>query len=118
MKKIEAIIKEETLDAVKDALDTAGFVGMTVYNVKGRGTSGGIQLEWRAGTYQVDFLHKVMLMLVVPDEDCDKAVDLICQVCRTDVTGGAGKIFISTIDEAVRIRTGERGISALKKQDR
>ncbi|MBY0403484.1 MAG: P-II family nitrogen regulator, partial [Cyanobacteria bacterium] len=64
MKKIEAIFPEEQLDTVKKELDAAGFVGMTLYYVKGRGHQGGILLEWRAGTYQVDFLPKVLLMIV------------------------------------------------------
>lgn len=114
MKKIEAIIKEESLDSVKEALEQGGFSGMTVYMVKGRGAQGGINLQWRAGTYKVDFLHKLMLMLVVRDEDCSRAVDLILEACKSeDLTGGAGKIFISTIEEVIRIRTGERGESAL-----
>ncbi len=113
MKRIEAIIKEEALDAVKEALDEAGFVGMTVFQAKGRGTRGGIHLEWRAGTYKVDFLHKIVLMMVVKDEVYRKAVDIIVEVCRADLTGGAGKIFVSTVDEVIRIRTGERDHEAL-----
>jgi nitrogen regulatory protein P-II 1 len=113
MKRIEAVIKEEQLDAVKEALDAAGFVGMTVCPVKGRGTSGGINLAWRAGTYRVDFLHKILLMLVVKDADYGKVVDIIIEVCKTDLTGGAGKIFVSTVDEVIRIRTGERNEDAV-----
>lgn len=113
MKRIEAIIKEENLDTVKAALDTAGFVGMTIFNCRGRGTSGGINLEWRAGTYRVDFLHKIMLMLVVKDDDAPKVIDIIMEVCREDLTGGAGKIFVSPVEEVIRIRTGERNESAL-----
>ena len=115
MKKIEAIIKEENLNAVKEALEEAGFMEMTVYPVRGRGTKGGIALEWRAGPYKVDFLHKVMMMVVVKDEDYPKVVDIVVKVCRSDQTGGAGKIFISTIDEVIRIRTGERDELALSK---
>jgi nitrogen regulatory protein P-II 1 len=113
MKKIEAIIKEEHLGPVKTALEAAGFVGMTITPVKGRGTSGGITLEWRAGSYQVDFLNKLLLMLVVPTDRCQQAVDLIIQHCREDASGGAGKIFISPVDEVIRIRTGERDLEAL-----
>jgi nitrogen regulatory protein P-II 1 len=108
VKKIEAIIKEENLNAVKEALDAAGYVGMTVYGVKGRGTGGGIMLEWRAGSYKVDFLNKIMLMIVVQERDYRDVIDIIMKVCSTDVTGGAGKIFVSTVDEVIRIRTGER----------
>ncbi len=118
MKKIEAIIKEENLDAVKDALEAAGFIGMTVYSVKGRGMGGGITLEWRAGTYKVDFLHKIMLMIVVPESDYQKVVDIIVEICRADVASGAGKIFVSTVDEVIRIRTGERNEAALTGSSR
>ncbi len=113
MKRIEAIIKEENLDALKEALDAAGFVGMTILPVKGRGTSGGINLEWRVGTYKVDFLHKILLMLVVKESDYQRAIDIIIKVCKDDVAGGAGKIFVSTIDEVIRIRTNERDDAAL-----
>lgn len=113
MKRIEAVIKAENLDEVKDALNAAGFTGMTVFHAKGRGTSGGIDLEWRAGTYKVEFLHKIVLMLVVNDEDCRKVADIIVEVCKSDQTGGAGKIFISTVDEVIRIRTGERDQDAI-----
>lgn len=113
MKRIEAIIKEESLDAVKTALDAAGFVGMTVFNCRGRGTSGGINLEWRAGTYRVDFLHKLMLMLVVKDEEAPRAIEIISEVCKADPAGGAGKIFVSGVEEVIRIRTGERNEDAL-----
>lgn len=114
MKKIEAIIKEENLDAVKEALDAAGFVGMTIYGVKGRGKQGGMMLQWRAGTYKVDFLHKVMLMLVVKEADYPRVVEIIREVCsKSDISGGAGKIFVSTVDEVIRIRTGEKNELAL-----
>jgi nitrogen regulatory protein P-II 1 len=113
MKKIEAVIKPEHLDAVKEALTEAGFVGMTVFPVKGRGTKGGITLEWRASTYTVDLLSKMMLMLVVKEADYRKAVAIIVNVCQADSTGGAGKIFVSTVDEVIRIRTGERNEAAL-----
>lgn len=113
MKRIEAIIKEEHLDGVKTALDANGIVGLTISHCRGRGKSGGISLEGRAGTYRVDLLHKVMIMLVVRDEDVTKVTDSIMTVCQTDPTGGAGKIFISPIDDVIRIRTGERGEAAI-----
>jgi len=113
MKRIEAIIKEENLDGVKDALDAAGFTGLTVLNCRGRGTQGGINLEWRARTYRVDLLHKLMLMLVVKDEDVQTVVDCIVSVCQSDPTAGAGKIFISPVEQVIRIRTGERDDAAL-----
>lgn len=113
MKKIEAVIKEGYLDAVRKALDIAGFSSMTVYPVRGRGASGGIELEWRAGTYKVDFLHKVLLMIVVKEEHYRQVVDIIVNVCKDDLTAGAGKIFVSTVDEVIRIRTGESNREAL-----
>ena len=113
MKKIEAVIKEGYVDAVRKALDSAGFSSMTVYPVRGRGASGGIELEWRAGTYKVDFLHKVMLMIVVKSEHYRQVVDIIVDVCKDDPTTGAGKIFVSTVDEVIRIRTGESNRDAL-----
>lgn len=113
MKRVEAIIKEESLEAIKDALEADGFTSMTIFNCRGRGTSGGINLEWRVGTYRVDFLHKITLMLIVKDNDVDKVTDTIINVCKSDETGGAGKIIISPVEEVIRIRTGERGDSAI-----
>ena len=113
MKKIEAVIKEGYVDAVRKALDTAGFSSMTIYPVRGRGASGGLELEWRAGTYKVDFLHKMMLMIVVREAHYRQVVDIIVDVCKDDPTGGAGKIFVSTVDEVIRIRTGEANAEAL-----
>ncbi|MDX2084000.1 MAG: P-II family nitrogen regulator [Candidatus Melainabacteria bacterium] len=113
MKKIEAIIREESVPAVKTALEKAGFLGMTLINVKGRGRSGGIQLEWRAGTYTVDFLHKVLLMLVVADADSQTVIDIILDICGEPGASGSGKIFVSPVEEVVRIRTRETGEAAI-----
>jgi nitrogen regulatory protein P-II 1 len=113
MKKIEALIKEEHLIAVKTALEDAGHVGMTVYKVKGRGSSGGITLEWRAGSYKVDFLSQVMLMLVVADEHCQAVVDIIVAQCQQTGSDAGGKIFITPVESVIRIRTGERDLNAL-----
>ncbi|MEZ0537962.1 P-II family nitrogen regulator [Caldicellulosiruptoraceae bacterium PP1] len=112
MKKIEAIIREESLNELKDCLEKNGFFGMTVYKVKGRGIQKGINLEWRAGSYRVDLLPKIMVMLVVNDQDVDKVIDLIIECCSSG-TAGDGKIFISTIEEVVRISTKEKGIKAI-----
>jgi len=113
MKRIEAIIKEENLDGVKAALSDAGYTGLTVFNCRGRGTGGGIDLQWRAGTYKVDLLHKIMLMLVVKDHDVDQVIDLIVAVCEDDTESGAGKIFVSPVEQVIRIRTNERNNEAL-----
>ena len=112
MKKIEAIIREEKLQEVRVALEEAGFIGMTVFGVKGRGAQGGISLQWRVGDYRIDLLPKKMIMLVVKDHDSQKVVDVICKTSKTGAAGD-GKIFISTIDEVIRVRTEESGEPAL-----
>ena len=104
MKKIEAIIKEEHLDALKKALKDAEFQGMTIFPVKGRGDSGGLNLQWRAGTYHVDFMHKIMVMLVVEDEQLQQAIDIIIENCQYDEAGtGTGKIFVSAVEQVIQI---------------
>jgi nitrogen regulatory protein P-II 1 len=113
IKKIEAVVKDEQIAEIKDALEAAGFLSMTLTPVRGRGRQGGMSLEWRASTYKVDFLHRVMLTLVVKESDVQTITDILIRVCQSDVTGGGGKIFISPVDEVIRIRTGERGIDAL-----
>ena len=112
MKKIEAIIRIEKLDEVRIALEAAGFIGMTVTEVKGRGAQKGIMLEWRAGEYRVEFLPKLKLELVVDTVDAERAVKTIEETCRTG-RAGDGKIFVYTVDNVIRVRTGERGGSAL-----
>jgi len=112
MKKIEAIIRIEKLDEVRLALEEGGFIGMTVTEVKGRGTQKGIMLEWRAGEYRVEFLPKLKLELVVDDFDVERAVKIITEAARTGKTGD-GKIFVYPIDNVIRVRTGEKGIKAL-----
>jgi nitrogen regulatory protein P-II 1 len=112
MKKIEAIIQDEKLTEVREALEAAGFSGMTVQTVKGRGAQGGISLQWRVGEYRVNLIPKKLLMLVVKDVDCQKVTDIICEVSNCGAAGD-GKIFISTIDAVIRIRTRESGETAL-----
>lgn len=115
MKRIEAIIKDESLDRVKYALGEAGFTGMTVINCRGRGSGGGIDLQWRATTYTVDLLHKIMLILVVKDENVQQVIDIIVKECQgqEDDTTGTGKIFVSPVEQVVRIRTNEQNEDAL-----
>lgn len=108
MKKIEAVIREEKLQEIRMALEEKGFMSMTVIDVKGRGAQGGISLQWRVGEYRIDLLPKKMLMIVVKDEDSQKVIDIICQISQSG-NAGDGKIFISTIDEVIRVRTGEKG---------
>jgi nitrogen regulatory protein P-II 1 len=112
MKKIEAIIREEKLQEIRIALEEAGFIGMTVFDVKGRGAQGGISLQWRVGDYRIDLLPKKMIMLVVKDQDCPKVTNIICKVGQSGAAGD-GKIFVSTVDEVIRVRTEESGETAL-----
>lgn len=112
MKKIETIIRSEKLDDLREALDTKGFSAMTVTEVKGRGTQKGITLEWRVGEYRVEFIPKIKVELVVDDRNVEKVVEIILSVCSTGKIGD-GKIFISPVEEVIRIRTKEKGNGAL-----
>jgi nitrogen regulatory protein P-II 1 len=107
VKKLEAIIKPFKLDEVKEALSALGVVGMTVSEVKGFGRQKGHSELYRGAEYVVDFLPKVKIELVLPDELVHRAVDAICEAAKTGRIGD-GKIFILPIGEVVRIRTGER----------
>jgi nitrogen regulatory protein P-II 1 len=112
MKKIEAIIREESLEAIKQALEENSYFGMTVSEVSGRGRQKGILLQWRAGEYRVDLLPKLKIELVVLDEDVGIAVDTIVRNARTGEIGD-GKIFILPVEGVVRVRTGDRDENAI-----
>lgn len=112
MKKVEAIIREERLDAVKKALEEKSYFGMTVSEVSGRGKQKGITLQWRVGEYRVDLLPKLKIELVVLDEDVDPVVDAIMMNARTGDTGD-GKIFIMPVETVVRVRTGDFNEAAI-----
>jgi nitrogen regulatory protein P-II 1 len=112
VKKIEAIIKPFKLDEVKDALAEVGVQGMTVTEVKGFGRTGGKKEVYRGSAYVVDFVPKVKIEIVVPDELVHDVLDAIEKSAKTGRIGD-GKIFVSPIEEAVRIRTGERGKDAI-----
>ena len=112
MKKIEAIIKPFKLDEVKEALQEVGVQGITVTEAKGFGRQKGHTELYRGAEYVVDFLPKVKIEVVLPEELVERAVEAIQKAARTGRIGD-GKIFVSNIDEAVRIRTGERGEDAL-----
>ncbi len=112
MKKIEAIIKPFKLDEVKDALQDIGIHGLTVSEVRGFGRQKGNAEVYQGTEYVVDFLPKVKLELVVADAMLEKAVKVIMATATTDRIGD-GKIFIYNIEEAIRIRTGERGEDAI-----
>jgi nitrogen regulatory protein P-II 1 len=109
VKKIEAIVRPEKLSDVKQSLDDLGIHGMNVISVTGRGAQRGIVHQGRGGeTVTVDMLPKIKIEVVVADMQCDRAVDAIVRAARTGNIGD-GKIFISHVEEAVRVRTGERG---------
>ncbi|NLE48787.1 MAG: P-II family nitrogen regulator [Sandaracinaceae bacterium] len=112
MKKIEAIIKPFKLDEVKAALAEIGVKGMTLSEVKGFGRTGGKREVYRGSAYVVDFVPKVKLEIVVPDELTGDVIDAIMKAAQTGRIGD-GKIFVLPIEEAIRIRTGERGEEAV-----
>jgi len=112
MKKIEAIIRPSKLEDVKDALDKYGIHGMTVTPVTGCGLQKGHKEVYRGVTYELNLLHKIKIELVVKDTDCEKAIDVLTSTAKTGKVGD-GKIFISNIENAIRIRTGESGDLAL-----
>ncbi len=112
MKKIEAIIRTYKLDEVKDALNKVGIHGMTVTDVKGFGRQKGYIEVYRGKEYEVRFLPKVKIEIIVPDELAEKVITTIAEKSKTGSVGD-GKIFVYTIEDVVRIRTGERGESAI-----
>ena len=112
MKKIEAIIKPFKLDAVKDVLAEVGVAGMTVTEVKGFGRTGGKKEVYRGSAYVVDFVPKVKIEVVVADRIVPDVLDAIERVAKTGRIGD-GKIFVTAVEEAVRIRTGDRGEDAI-----
>ena len=112
MKKIEAIIKPFKLEEVKDALGEIGIEGMTVTEVKGFGRQKGHTEIYRGSEYTVDFLPKIKLEIVIGDEKLDDAISAIIKSAKTGKIGD-GKVFVSTVEEAVRIRTEEKGVAAV-----
>jgi len=112
LKKVEAIIRPFKLDEVKIALVNAGIVGMTVSEVRGFGRQKGQTERYRGSEYTVEFLQKLKVEIVIEDEQVDMVVDKIITAARTGEIGD-GKIFISPVDEVVRIRTGEKNMEAV-----
>ena len=112
MKKIEAIIKPFKLDEVKEALQDTGVQGLSVVEVKGFGRQKGHTELYRGAEYVVDFLPKVKIEVVLDDDQVDAAVDAIVNAAKTEKIGD-GKIFVSAVEQAIRIRTGETGSDAL-----
>jgi nitrogen regulatory protein P-II 1 len=116
IKKLEAFIREEALDAVKEALQSIGIVGMNVHEVHGHGRQAGIELSYRGTSYNIDLLPKMQVNIVLSDRNVEKAVEAITQAARTGKEGD-GLIFIYPVEDVIRIRTGERGREALMYPD-
>lgn len=112
MKKVEAIIRPESLDAIRTALEEKGILGMTVAEVQGRGRQKGVCLQWRAGEYCVEFLPKLQLDIIVDDKDVELVIAAITAVSKTGKNGD-GKIFIYPVEQVIRVSTGERGTGAI-----
>ena len=113
MNKVEAIIRPERMEVVKEALADAGYLGLNVVSVTGRGVQKGVVHEGRGGmSVTVDMLHKFKLEVVCKDADTDKVVDAIIEAARTGSIGD-GKIFVTPVSRAIRVRTGESGDAAL-----
>ncbi len=113
MKKIEAIIRPGRLEAVKDALDELGFSGgITVWEVKGHGKQRGFTEQWRGREYRVEYLSKVWIALVVSDDRAEAVIEAVLHHASSGEIGD-GKIFVSPVEDAIRVRTRERGDEAL-----
>ena len=106
MKLVKAIVKPERFEFVKKALEDKGFAGMTVTEVRGRGEQKGINLEYRGGKMTIDMLPKILIEIVVRDQDLDKVISTIIDSAKTGKIGD-GKIFIIPVEKSIRIRTGE-----------
>ena len=112
MKKIEAIVRPHKMDDVREALHEAGVLGMTITEVKGIGRQKGHTETYRGSEYEINFVPKVKLEIVVPDNVLQKAISIIIKSSKTGEVGD-GKIFVSTIEDVIRVRTEESGESAL-----
>ncbi len=112
MKRIEATIRPERLHEVKEALVALGVRGMTVYEARGHGIQGGVTQQWRGEEYVVDLLPKVTIVVVLNEHEVADCLDVIVRTARTGRIGD-GKVFVSDVEQAVRVRTGETGSEAL-----
>jgi len=112
LKKIEAIIREDKVADVTDALAEIGIVGLNMFEVRGRGRQGGIQLVGRAGTYPVTLLPKIQINIVLSDRNLEDAIDTIRKAAFTGEPGD-GILFVTPVEDVVRVRTGERGQGAM-----
>ena len=112
MKKIEAIIRPERLEAVRRGLERAGCAGIMISEIEGHGKQKGIVQQWRGEKYKVELLPKIEIEIVVKDQDVDRIIATIIENAKTGEIGD-GKIFISPVEDAIRIRTGDKGETAL-----
>lgn len=111
-KKIEAIVREDKLDVVKDALSQIGIMGLNVVQVRGRGRQGGIKLNWRNGSYVVDLVPRAQINIVLSDDNVEATIEAIRSAAYTGQEGD-GIIFIYPVEDVIRISTGERGRAAI-----
>ncbi|HSV74680.1 MAG TPA: P-II family nitrogen regulator [Chthonomonadales bacterium] len=112
MKKVECVIRPMKIDDVKEALSSVGVTGMTVIDVRGYGRQRGRTEKYRGNTYVVNLLPKVKLEFVVSDDRVEEAIEVVLEAARTGEIGD-GKVFVAPVEEAIRIRTGERGEAAI-----
>ena len=112
LKKIEAIIREDKVNDVKDALRDIGIVGLNIFEIRGHGRQGGIKLSGRSGTYQVDLLPKIQINIILSEQNLEDTIEAILNSAYTGETGD-GLIFVYPVEEAIRIRTRERGHEAV-----
>ena len=112
LKKIEAIIREDKVNDVKDALSEIGIVGLNIFEVRGHGRQGGIKLAGRSGTYMVDMLPKIQVNIVLSDRNLEAAIEAILSSAYTGEQGD-GLIFVCPVEDVIRIRTRERGQKAM-----
>jgi nitrogen regulatory protein P-II 1 len=112
LKKIEAIIREDKVNDVKDALIEIGIVGLNIFEIRGHGRQGGIKLSGRAGTYMVDMLPKIQVNIILSERNLEETIRAICKSAYTGEPGD-GLIFVYPVEEVIRIRTRERGQDAV-----
>jgi nitrogen regulatory protein P-II 1 len=112
LKKIEAIIREDKVNDVKDALEKIGIVGLNMFEIRGHGRQGGVQLLGRAGTYQVNMLTKIQINIVLSDRNLEETIETILDAAYTGEPGD-GLLFVYPVDEVIRVRTRERGQDAV-----
>lgn len=116
LKKIEAIIREDKLNDVREALEKIGIVGLNLYEIRGHGRQGGIQLLGRAGAYQVNMLTKIQINIVLSDRNLEETIETILDAAFTGEPGD-GLIFVCPVEEIIRVRTRERGQDAVMYPD-